>query len=64
MVKDESGTIIVDEKVKTQNNGFLDLWLPREKVLEITVSLDGKTATEEFTTNHGDQTCVTTMKIK
>jgi len=62
-IKDEGGTVIVDEKMKSQSNGFIDLWLPRDTKYSITVEHDGKTAESEISTFETDDTCLTTMQL-
>ncbi|OAB28291.1 hypothetical protein PMSD_22425 [Paenibacillus macquariensis subsp. defensor] len=62
-IKDEDGTVIVDEKMKSQSNGFIDLWLPRDTNYSITVEHDGKTAESEISTFETDDTCLTTMQL-
>ena len=64
LIEDEDGNIILDEKVTSQANGFIDLWLPRDKTLQVSISQDGKAAKQELTTFKGDDTCVTTMQLK
>jgi hypothetical protein len=63
LIEDEDGNIILDEKVTSQANGFIDLWLPRDKTLQVNISQDGKAAKQELTTFKGDDTCVTTMQL-
>ncbi len=62
-IKDKDGTVILDETLKSQSNGFIDLWLPRDTTYSITVEHDGKTAESEISTFETDDTCLTTMQL-
>ncbi|SHF71345.1 CueP family metal-binding protein [Ornithinibacillus halophilus] len=62
-IEDEDGNVIVDETIKTMENGFIDLWLPREQTFNVTITQDGKTSESEITTYEGDNTCITTMQL-
>lgn len=62
-IADLEGNTILDQKMKSQANGFLDLWLPRDKTYRITVGHDGKTAESEFSTFDSDNTCITTLQL-
>lgn len=62
-IKDKDGTVIVDETLKSQSNGFIDLWLPRDTTYNITVEHDGKKAESEISTFETDDTCLTTMQL-
>ncbi len=60
----ENGTVVLNQKVKSQKNGFIDFWLERDETYTVEISYNGKSATQEITTYSGDYTCVTTMKLK
>lgn len=62
-VEDAEGSVIVDQTMKSQSNGFIDLWLPRDKKYKVTIEHDGKTAKSELSTFESDDTCVTTMQL-
>lgn len=62
-IEDTEGNVIVDETVKSLSNGFIDLWLPRDKTYRVTIAHDGKTAESEFSTFESDDTCITTMQL-
>src|SRR5690625_1074421 len=47
-VKAEDGDAIVDEEMETFANGFIDLWLPRDEYLTVTIEQDGKVISEEY----------------
>lgn len=57
------GLMIHDLATKTLPNGFVDLWLPRNEKIDVTVEARGLTATERIGTSDTDPTCVTTLKL-
>jgi hypothetical protein len=62
-IQDEAGNVVVDETMTSFANGFIDLWLPRDKTYTVKIGYDGKTAESELSTFEGDNTCVTTMQL-
>jgi hypothetical protein len=62
-IEDTEGNLILDETLKSQSNGFIDLWLLRDKTYHITITHDGKTVESEFSTFESDNTCITTMQL-
>ncbi|WP_410768698.1 CueP family metal-binding protein [Fontibacillus sp. BL9] len=62
-IVDDEGNTVVDKKMKTYDNGFVDLWLPRDRTYKVTIRHDGKTANSEISTFEGDNTCITTMQL-
>ncbi|MGN7477813.1 CueP family metal-binding protein [Solibacillus silvestris] len=63
LIENEKGEVVVDEAMTTLENGFIDLWLPRNEAFIIEMSYDGKSATGDLTTFEEDGTCVTTMQL-
>ncbi|GAA2920062.1 hypothetical protein JOD62_000392 [Microbacterium keratanolyticum] len=57
------GTVIVDETVTTNDNGFAGFWLPRDLDATITITQDGRTVTAPLSTTDEDATCVTTLQL-
>ncbi len=62
-VVDQEGNTVLDQKMNTQSNGFVDLWLPRDKTYRVTFEHEGKTAESEISTFKDDNTCITTMQL-
>lgn len=62
-IDDMNGNVILDEPLKSQSNGFIDLWLPRDKTYRITIEHEGKIAETEISTYENDNTCITTMQL-
>ena len=63
-IEDTEGNKILDEKLKTQANGFIDLWLPRDKTYHVKIQYDEKIVESTLSTFKGDATCITTMQLK
>ncbi len=59
----EDGTVILDEKTSTLPNGFVDLWLPRNLKINVTLKARGLTATQRIGTFDKDKTCITEAKL-
>jgi len=60
---DTEGNVIVDKKMQTLENGFIDLWLPRNQTYEITIEHEGKKVNSTFSTFEYDGTCITTLQL-
>jgi len=58
------GKILINKIMKTGHTGFLDLWLPRNQEIDITVSTKGKKATGKIYTYRNSKTCETTLKLE
>jgi hypothetical protein len=57
------GTVVLDETMSTGANGFLDLWLPRDQGLVLSVEMDGYAAEAFLTTFVDSATCITTVQL-
>lgn len=62
-IEDHDGNVVMDETIKSQPNGFIDLWIPRDKELKVKISHDGKTAESDISSFEKDDTCITTMQL-
>ncbi len=62
-IEDMDGNVVVEEKVKSQPNGFIDLWLPRDKKFRTKIEYNGKMVESEISTFENDATCITTMQL-
>ena len=59
-----TGETIVDEEMRTLDNGFVGIWLPRGIETSISITHDGQTATSKLSSVDDDaQTCLTTMRL-
>ena len=59
----EDGTVVLAEKTATLPNGFVDLWLPRNLKIDVTLTARGLTATQRIGTFDKDKTCITEAKL-
>lgn len=57
------GTVLVEQDTTTYDNGFVAVWLPRDISATLTVSHDGKSATQPIRTGAQDATCITTTRL-
>ena len=62
-IEDEEGNVVLDETIASLENGFIDLWLPRDQTFQVKIEHDGKTVESEISTFKGDNTCITTMQL-
>ncbi|MEV8146389.1 CueP family metal-binding protein [Specibacter sp. NPDC078709] len=64
-VKDRTtGAVVMQESVKTYDNGFVGLWLPRGMEATLTVGYEDQTASQTISTIGGqDPTCLTTLQL-
>lgn len=62
-IQDEEGNVVVDETIASLENGFIDLWLPRDRTYQVKIEYDGKTVQSDISTFKGDNTCITTMQL-
>ncbi|MDZ5711407.1 CueP family metal-binding protein [Jeotgalibacillus haloalkalitolerans] len=62
-IEDSEGNIIADENMTTFENGFIDLWLPRDDTYQVKIEHEGKTVESEISTFEEDPTCITTMQL-
>lgn len=62
-VTDLKGNVVLQKSVKSYQNGFVGLWLPRDMQGTLDVSYQGKTASSPISTNTESQTCLTTVKL-
>ncbi len=64
LIKDKDGDVVVDKKLESEENGFIDVWLPRDEEFTVNIQQDGKAFEGELSTFKGDNTCITTMQLK
>lgn len=62
-IEDMDGNVILDKEMKSQPNGFIDLWLPRDKKYKTKIEHGDKVVEGELSTFEGDNTCITTMQL-
>jgi len=54
---------VLRAEVRTGEDGFFELWLPRNKVYVLEVRQGGWVARGEVTTNTKSPTCLTTFRL-
>jgi hypothetical protein len=57
------GTVLIDRTMKTMANGFIELWLPRNKNISLTLESMDRKAEGEITTFSDSNTCITTFQL-
>lgn len=62
-ITNEKGEVVVEGIYTTLENGFIDLWLPRNEAFIIEMNYDGKKVSGEITTFDEDGTCITTLQL-
>ncbi|WP_425556540.1 CueP family metal-binding protein [Gordonia alkaliphila] len=63
-IDDRTGTVLVDRQQQTFDNGFAGLWLPKNIDATLTVSGEGRTASQAISTRGlDDATCLTTLHL-
>ena len=60
---DQSGNIILDMPISTLKNGFMELWLPRDRTINLTVEGLNRSVSDVIKTSDGSNTCITTMQL-
>ncbi|QVK19065.1 CueP family metal-binding protein [Mycoplasmatota bacterium] len=59
----DDGNIILNEDYQSLDNGFIDLWLPRNIKGTITITYGELSSTKTISTYSGEPTCETTMRL-
>ncbi|PSU03168.1 hypothetical protein C9J03_21655 [Photobacterium gaetbulicola] len=63
-IKDtQTNEVVQSGMVKTQQDGFIDFWMPKNGRYQFTFTYQGKTATEVLSTEGNSRTCITTMQL-
>lgn len=55
--------VIVDKTMTSYNNGFIGVWLPKDRQLTIEIVKDGYQAIANISTSAISNTCLTTLKL-
>lgn len=59
-----TGEVVLDESLRTLDNGFVGLWIPRDIDASITVTYEDQSATSIISTSGDEvQTCLTTLQL-
>ena len=57
------GAVLLDEEITTMKNGFLELWLPRNQEITITMEALGRKTAGTIGTFPDSNTCITTLQL-
>lgn len=57
------GAVLLDEEITTMKNGFLELWLPRNQEITVTMEARGRKAAGTIGTFPDSNTCITTFQL-
>lgn len=61
---DQSGKVLVDGTVSTLRNGFFELWLPRNSIIDLTIQGFNRKARGTIETFMNSKTCITTFQLQ
>jgi hypothetical protein len=61
---DQNGEIVIDQTVNTLRNGFMELWLPREREISLLIKYSKVAAKGIIETFDNSPTCITTFQLK
>lgn len=59
----DTGEVVIDEQVKTFDNGFTGFWVPSDTEGIVDISHDGKSGSVEFSTRDDRATCITDLRL-
>lgn len=60
----QDGAELLNEDIRTMANGFLELWLPRNQNVQVTIQGSGKQAVGTVETFLRSKTCITNFQLK
>jgi Periplasmic copper-binding protein CueP len=61
---DQNGKTLIDKTMMTLKNGFFELWLPRNRKIELTIKGFNRSASGVIETFDNSPTCITTYQLK
>ncbi len=61
---DQDGVVLVDETIATLRNGFFELWLPRNRKVELRLQGLNRTTRGIIETFGDSNTCITTFQLR
>lgn len=61
---DENENSVFNGNITSLKNGFIELWLPRNKNIKLSISYSGLNGTETLPTKDDSRTCITTIRLK
>jgi hypothetical protein len=61
---DQDGNVLIDETITTLRNGFFELWLPRNRRIELRIQGLNRKAKGTIETSDDSKTCITTFRLR
>ncbi len=61
---DQDGNVLIDETIATLRNGFFELWLPRNRRIELRIQGLNRKAIGTIETSDDSKTCITTFRLR
>lgn len=61
---DQNGNVLVSKTMVTLRNGFFELWLPRERNVDLVIQGMGRQVRGKIGTLDRSDTCVTSLQLK
>jgi hypothetical protein len=61
---DQNGNKLFSGPIATLKNGFFELWLPRDRSIQLTIQGLGRDAEGRIGTFDGSKTCITTFQLR
>ncbi len=61
---DQDGNVLIDETIATLRNGFFELWLPRNRKIELRIQGLNRKAKGTIETFDDSKTCITTFRLR
>jgi hypothetical protein len=64
VVTNQNGQAVLSQTLRTLENGFLDLWLPRNQTYQIRLEARGRSVSGQISTFNDSDTCITTLRLR
>ncbi len=61
---DQDGNVLVDDTIATLRNGFFELWLPRNRRIELRIQGLNRKVKGTIETFDDSKTCITTFRLR
>ena len=61
---DQDGKVLFDGSIDTLRNGFFELWLPRDRWIELSIKGFNRKVKGVIETFDDSKTCVTTFRLR
>jgi hypothetical protein len=60
----QEGRVVFRGTLRTLENGFMDLWLPRNQTYQIRLEAGGRSVSGQISTFNDSDTCITTLQLR